>query len=303
MRIKSLILFTFCLLALVGCKEGLTSHNITLNGVDHGKKLYKGAKDCTACHGVNLQGQAYIPGCFSCHGVMWNKDDHKVNRGGVMHKSGYFNAEKNCAACHGGPTLKKENIHGKLRPGCYDCHGDKWSALKIHSVSKAGSMHAEDPFAPNPTCSECHGTDLKGSGGAPSCYSCHGARWLQADSPHTQSKGGKKHAPNFGDPDRYCAACHGTDLKGSDTAPSCYSCHGAKWLLSGTPHTVMKYGYAHAEAFNSPQNNCTGCHGADLRGSASAPSCYQCHGAKWSGGGDKWGGIAPIKAPSATSAP
>jgi len=288
MRPKLLIMILLALIGLAGCKEGLTSHNITLNGVDHGKKLYKGAKDCTACHGVDLKGQAYIPGCFSCHGVMWNKNDHKVNRNGIMHKTGILNAEKNCGACHGGAGLKKENIAGKLRPGCHDCHGDNWTRLEIHNQSKNGKMHASDPYAPDPTCTACHGTDLKGSGSAPSCYSCHGPKWLQAEARHTESKSGKKHAPNFSDPDRYCAGCHGTGLKGSTTAPSCYTCHGAKWLMASTPHSVLKYGVGHAEAFNSPQNNCTGCHGADLRGSESAPSCYKCHGAKWAGGNDKF---------------
>jgi mono/diheme cytochrome c family protein len=28
-------------------------------------------------------------------------------------------------------------------------------------------------------------------------------------------------------------------------------------------------------------NDCVSCHGADLRGSGSAPSCYSCHGKKW----------------------
>ena len=31
-----------------------------------------------------------------------------------------------------------------------------------------------------------------------------------------------------------------------------------------------------------PEANCVACHGADLRGSATAPSCFTCHGQEWS---------------------
>src|SRR3989339_1126985 len=129
-----------CLLVLAGCKDvpNLVHHNIDLGGALHGSKLYRGAKDCTACHGVNLNGQAYIPSCYDCHGVMWNNDDHLLEVSGIMHKAGYVNAPDNCGGCHGGTTLKKENINGKLRPGCYDCHGDLWSALEDHKINKGG---------------------------------------------------------------------------------------------------------------------------------------------------------------------
>ena len=142
-----ILLFLGGLMALAGCKEmpGLISHNIVLGEAEHGKKLYKGAKDCTACHGVNLKGQGYIPGCFGCHGVMWNKDDHLVKLGSTMHKRGYLDAPNNCGPCHGGTSLKKENIQGKLRPGCYDCHGDKWTGIASHSISKGGYLHATAP--------------------------------------------------------------------------------------------------------------------------------------------------------------
>ena len=229
-----ILLFLGGLMALAGCKEmpGLISHNIVLGEAEHGKKLYKGAKDCTACHGVNLKGQGYIPGCFGCHGVMWNKDDHLVKLGSTMHKRGYLDAPNNCGPCHGGTSLKKENIQGKLRPGCYDCHGDKWTGIASHSISKGGYLHATGLTDPTNTgCTSCHGTDLKGST-APSCYTCHGALWLYASTPHNVVKDGYKHAAGLNSPSANCVDCHGADLRGG-IGPSCYACHGAEWSGGG----------------------------------------------------------------------
>jgi hypothetical protein len=47
-------------------------------------------------------------------------------------------------------------------------------------------------------------------------------------------------------------------------------------------HTVSRDGVLHMTGLNDPLSNCTGCHGADLRGGAEGqPSCYRCHGEKW----------------------
>jgi hypothetical protein len=47
-------------------------------------------------------------------------------------------------------------------------------------------------------------------------------------------------------------------------------------------HTIVKGGAAHAPGLNNPTQNCTSCHGSDLRGGTSGqPSCFSCHGQKW----------------------
>ena len=287
MRHRILVLVLFGLVALSGCKEipGLISHNIDLNGAQHGKKLYREAKDCSACHGINLNGQAGIPGCYSCHGVMWNNADHKVVINGSKHKAGYMNATVNCAECHGGSSLKKENIHGKKRPGCYDCHDDKWTGLLIHSIDKGGKLHGVGYTTPSATgCDACHGSDLKGGVTAPSCYQCHGARWDLGSYSHSVSKGNKMHGPELQSPVGTCDSCHGSDLKGATgtgKGASCYSCHNAWWKINEYPHTKDQHGVAHGSDLNNPVGACDTCHGTDLRGSENGKSCYQCHGKKW----------------------
>jgi hypothetical protein len=47
-------------------------------------------------------------------------------------------------------------------------------------------------------------------------------------------------------------------------------------------HTVVKDGVRHAPGLQNATQSCTSCHGADLRGgSGGQPSCYTCHGKKW----------------------
>lgn len=46
-------------------------------------------------------------------------------------------------------------------------------------------------------------------------------------------------------------------------------------------HAVNKDGIKHKSGLSNPMENCVSCHGSDLRGSDTAPSCYECHGKKW----------------------
>ena len=239
MRRQILVLtFILAIFSLVGCKDLLTQHNIELDGVDHGKKLYQGAKDCTACHGVNLNGNGFIPGCYSCHDQLWSKEDHSINRGGAMHRRGYMQARNNCSSCHGDRALTGK----RSRPDCSSCHErgeDTWLDLENHTRSVNGYYHMTGMYEPDATVaaggcadSTCHGTDLAGSqdgGGAQSCNACHGDWWIK--TPHDNSEDGYGHGRNYKNPYTWCAPCHGADLRGGTKAPSsCFKCHGAEWL-------------------------------------------------------------------------
>jgi len=48
-------------------------------------------------------------------------------------------------------------------------------------------------------------------------------------------------------------------------------------------HTVEKGGAFHAPGLEDPTNQCATCHGPNLAGgTAGEPSCFSCHGQKWS---------------------
>jgi hypothetical protein len=47
-----------------------------------------------------------------------------------------------------------------------------------HTKDKHGAMHKPGLKRPaDGGCPACHGADLKGADGAPSCFQCHGMKW------------------------------------------------------------------------------------------------------------------------------
>ena len=62
-------------------------------------------------------------------------------------------------------------------------------------------------------------------------------------------------------------------------------------------HSDKINGFYHAPGLGDPlgEGGCNGCHGGDLKGGVAdagggktvAPSCFECHGALWEGGGER----------------
>jgi len=46
-----------------------------------------------------------------------------------------------------------------------------------HTVNQDGVGHAPGLGDPDANCAGCHGSDLRGDGDVPSCFSCHGQEW------------------------------------------------------------------------------------------------------------------------------
>ena len=160
-------------------------------------------------------------------------------------------------------------------------------------------------------CSRCHGPNLRGSGNAVSCYSCHSYNdappfsthppgWTETyvdHRPYTKLNGNQS-----------CKACHGSNLQGYQVAPSCYSasyngtaCHPDG--PQGAPHPVNEsylLGTNHGPDAKADLTACQLCHGQP-GGPGSNPrfnvgiyrvggnGCESCHGtdyahpAEWAG--------------------
>lgn len=306
-------------------KEPASGHTILLKGFFH-KSGYTDPylNLCTVCHGGQALagdpgggGFPATPSCTLCHAVNW---------GGTP---------------AGPPTF---------------------TPPVDHTVSMRSRMHLPDPNTPYSSgCRTCHGTNLTGGGsGQPSCYLCHGQRWTESaigtynpPADHTVSKFGRMHKPGLTSANVFtmnvnattasespaCQVCHGDpdagwDLvgnpsyQGGKNPPSCYTCHGKKWL--GTPaaptffidimsdHTVDKGDYAkHRPGFQDPfvsnftatgyeggpnhttvgEGVCQTCHSPDPDAASPAltggidisprkpPSCFTCHGDLWNTAG------------------
>jgi hypothetical protein len=216
---------------------------------------------------------------------------HNLILSGRAHADGFCRPADNCSACHGADL--KGGTSGQ--PSCLSCHADLWNRADCgkgttsHTVPLRGVMHKPEYCKPQANCAACHGAGLKGGpGGIPSCTSCHAELWNNPNcgsTSHSVNLGGKLHAPNYCNPNLYCAGCHGADLKGGPyNAPSCTSCHGTKWTnpdCGQNTHSVSLGGVFHAAQYCRPYQNCGSCHGANLRGGANgAPSCLKCHDQK-----------------------
>lgn len=111
--------------------------------------------------------------------------------------------------------------------------------IRAHDFSQKGVAHAVPMRRAERYCRECHGARLVGGeNGEPSCYTCHGRLWYEADpdasyapADHTLVHGVFRHFPSTDQVQATCTSCHGTSLQGEgeDGTPSCYLCHEQKW--------------------------------------------------------------------------
>lgn len=142
-------------------------------------------------------------------------------------------------------------------------HPTSW--FSTHPAELAGTPDYSD-------CAGCHGAELQGSGNAVSCVSCHSYNetppfsfhpeaWVDAYIDHRGFAALNGTAT--------CNACHGQDLRGRQTAPSCFtagfdgrSCHADG--PQGVPHPLDG-------SYLSGAN-----HGPDAK--LDLVSCQLCHG-------------------------
>ena len=149
----------------------------------HAEGLYDPVGSCgtDGCHLTDLSGSDNAPSCLSCHEALWEggatPSNHDTLLVGQVHHPKYLDALHFCVGCHGA-SLRG----GTIAPtSCYQCHGVRWvinGPPADHTDSEDGYLHASDKDNPLVDCVECHGADLTGDTGAPSCYKCHGAEWL-----------------------------------------------------------------------------------------------------------------------------
>ncbi len=180
---------------------------------------------------------------------------------------------------------------GSDSPSDTDAHPQSWFSTHAEEV-------LTDPGYDD--CTACHASDLLGSGDAVSCLSCHSYNteppftfhppiWTDVYIDHRGFA-----AQNGRDS---CASCHGQDLLGRQTAPSCFSadfdgrsCHAEG--PQDVPHVVdgtYLNGATHGPDAKADLTACQACHG-ESGGPGSNPQfnigiisvdgngCETCHG-------------------------
>ncbi|MDH5559699.1 MAG: hypothetical protein OEY59_02440 [Deltaproteobacteria bacterium] len=289
------VILMISLISLISCDEkeilrGDDFHRTVLVQ-NHGVGYDDPLNNCAECHGDDLKGgENGEVSCYLCHANMWDyyQTPHNIDLGGSFHVEGYEDPKgNNCTDCHGA-NLK--DTTGDI--ACYDCHLNKWDYDDTsHDTFVGETKHAfgyEEPFVNQ--CTECHGDDLTGGTTGRTCFACHFEKFDLSDPSHDTDIGKAWHAVGYDDPTNdTCIDCHGTDLKGSAFAQSCYQCHLETWNLPES-HAYEEHGILHPGGLEmnrleltgcSDLNPCTcqECHGLDLNGSETAQSCYGygCH--------------------------
>lgn len=193
-----------------------------------------------------------------------------------------------CVNCHGSDLQGSNDA-----VSCYSCHSfnttppfsihpENWNILTDHRVYVAANG-----FHP---CTKCHGSNLKGSAAAPSCFSTSfGTFNCHADGPRSVPHlldgsylNGTIHGPDAAADLTVCQQCHG-EAGGPGSNPrfnigiesvsnsGCEDCHGERYAHP------QHWGSNHSDAANV-QKACTLCHGVALDGVGGVGgSCFECH--------------------------
>ena len=152
-------------------------------------------------------------------------------------------------------------------------HPAGWTAS--HSAAAKNNITA---------CWECHGEDLKGGISKIACNTCHMGGSYSAHPLDWAAPIALNHSAFVtisGSSGCATADCHGKDLLGGLTGPSCTSCHlGGTMAIHPADWTGVistKHGeYVNANGTNSCANMY--CHGKDLLGVTDiSPACNACH--------------------------
>ncbi len=184
--------------------------------------------------------------CLECHGANFD--------GGT--------AQSSCVECHSTIALHKEGI---LQTSSDNFHGKYFAANQI-------DMDA---------CSMCHGSDFAGGVSSPGCVECHSTISVHQAGivdPASDAFHAKFMKSNNADL-AACGSCHGTNLLGGTSAPTCATCHTGidvhqTGILDGT--SANFHGKFIADN-NIDLSTCSSCHGSDFKGGLLATNCTTCH--------------------------
>lgn len=163
---------------------------------------------------------------------------------------------------------------------------ERRTPVEIQAHSNAWSDPASEDFhglrvlrATPSGCVACHGADLEGLPGAPSCTDCHAGSgghpggWAIAGADHFHGDDVATHG------NASCRACHGADARGGWSDVSCFDCHAGG--PSGHPDGWMNPVASSFHGLRVRQQGvdaCTRCHGSGLSGGTSGVACARCHG-------------------------
>ncbi len=289
---------------------------VATTGGNHPAVASVSQESCKECHGQDLRGGISKVSCFTagyngigCHpggpGHPAGFDAADIHGARAKAVLGGVNGMATCKGCHGTDYRGA----GNSAKNCIGCHQLTTSTTNApHSPApwRGGNRsHATVHESNAAACAQCHtaGANLATSfqlasyaTGTPGCFNstlCHGIvghsnesrqPWDSGDNHGAAAKG----SPTAGDGMALCKSCHGLDLKGKNTAVSCFSCH------TTAPHAQSPWrrslavttGRIHTDTNPANAVVCAGCHLNKARlttpvAITGSPGCFDnsmCHG-------------------------
>lgn len=286
--------------------------------------------DCTACHGVELDGSGDAVSCFSCHAfntsppftihpATWS-DAYASHRAYAA-----LNGFDECLGCHGAglrgspaaPSCFSDSFDGR---GCH-AEGPAEVPHALDGSYLAGSQHGPEAKQDLTACQPCHG-EAGGPGDNPrfnagifsaggnGCETCHGINYA-----HPPNWAGPNNTFHYsaGNLQEACTLCHGESLDGiGGIGVSCLGCHASATTFTldctschgyppdGSPDLDVPIPVPHGEVADiSLHGECTICHGMSesLTGGRFAPTVnYQLFDKSTDINGDHWDGNIQMSA-------
>ena len=221
----------------------------------HGVRVQTdGTRECTTCHGGNLNGTGEVVGCRECH---FTPEGSKIPVNAEwlhgMDRHHEFEADMVvCNTCHA-----HERDFGAAPEACHDCHG----VGTDHVLGRA----LLDPNSPDfhgtgvlDTCSSCHDVSVK-------CWQCHfGSSGSRVPPGSSWTHGNNSAHADYVASQATCNQCHDLNRTYGNGPASCHDCH-----LHATGEAYLdKTGAAfHGD---QAQDGCSDCH--DM-----VADCGSCH--------------------------
>lgn len=256
------------LVACTNCHNQYPHSTNWSNPEAHGVQAIGNKKElCQSCHGEDLKGGKSGVSCYQCH----TNYPHSTNWSQSQNHGEFVvtNSTDRCTtACHG--TDLKGGLSDNACSSCHNLypHSENWTQTHGETTHQIGQA----------SCQGCHGTDLKKLLNNQNCYSCH------PDYPHRASNlfipysggHGELVQETYQGQTQACTLCHGDQLNLIKNGSSCITCHASypmnhqqnDWSnFEGHGQFTLEYG----------MESCKSCHGENLKGERSNPSCYQCH--------------------------
>jgi len=169
----------------------------------------------------------------------------------------------------------EDNITTVSNPGI---HGE--GVMNLNSPNFHGNYFDKWKFS---DCQNCHARNFQGGLTPVNCAdaNCHPALNIHQDSSGVFNQSSSNFHGRYLQTNSFtdCQQCHGENLAGGLSSPSCATCHSAISVHKTGIIEPASPNFHGKNPLSGEFVNCQSCHGENFTGGISSPSCATCHSA------------------------